>query len=341
MRKVMPVLFLILMAMAMTTIQGCSKEEETTTPPTPCDIGVSTPAAGSEFRGGDFDTPGEWVDIRWTQNGNPSTVDIRLLNVAADTLIAAGAPNNGYYAWRAETFGMATGDVYAIEVMGAEDCRDTTGLFTIINQANCDIRFVYSAKDTIPHLYAGDQFTIEWTSTDTSGDLQLELWTTSFWPEYRIQEPFFVIDPFVEDDGAYEWTVSSFNYSADAVYRWVLRDADLNTCVSDPSWHFRIYDNAVCSITVGVFPNKDSYDPGEQMQIDIIGTNVPGLVDIELMADAGSVPGTIVENHDPTQPYLWTVTDFGHTGTPAYRVRVIAADDAYCSGVSDNFSIAR
>ena len=55
MRKVMPVLFLVLMAMAMTTIQGCSKEEETTQPPPPCDIGVSTPAAGSEFRGGDFD----------------------------------------------------------------------------------------------------------------------------------------------------------------------------------------------------------------------------------------------------------------------------------------------
>ena len=341
MRKVMPVLFLVLMAVAMTTLLGCSDDEDTTPPPTPCDIVVSTPTAGSEYRGGDLDTPGEWIDIRWTQTGNPSTVDLRLHKAAVDTLIVAGVPNNGYYAWRAESYGMSTGDDYAIEVKGSEDCRDTTGLFTIINQANCQIEFPYTPADSIPHLLAGDTFTIEWSSLDTSGELQLELWTTSPWPAYTPQEPFFVIDPMVEDDGEYEWTVSSFNYKEEAYYRWIMRDADLNTCVSEPSWRFRITDNSVCEITVGIQPPQDTFDPDEEMRIDIIGTNVPGMVDIELLASAGAVPGIIVENHDPDMPFFWNVNDFGYTGTNAYRIRVIASDDAYCSGVSGVFSITR
>ena len=120
-----------------------------------------------------------------------------------------------------------------------------------------------------------------------------------------------------------------------------MRDADLNTCVSVPSWRFRITDNSVCEITVGIQPPQDSFDPNEEMRIDIIGTNVPGMVDIELLASAGAVPGNIVENHDPDMPFFWNVNDFGYTGTNAYRIRVIASDDAYCSGVSGVFSITR
>lgn len=346
MRKVIPVLFLVVLGTALAVAVGCSKDDDNPTQPPPaCSIDMLTPEGGQTFY------TGNTVNIRWTNNGNPSTVDIRLVSGAQDTLIAAGVANtapNGFYPWTINAYGFGRRDNYQVRVSGAgnEACWDTTNQFTIISLSGCEINFPYQVgKDSIPDQTAGDLFTIKWISERTSDTVRLELWTTSPGPAFNPQEPFFVIDPAadntttVDDTTFYDWTVSSFNYSENAIYRFRVTDTNLNTC-GDTSIPFRIVDNAVCSITVGL-PNGTVYDPGQTVRVDVVGENLPGLVDAELLASGGQVPGTIIEDHDPSQPILWPADDFGFTGTNSYRVRVISADDPFCSGVSVPIQITR
>ena len=91
----------------------------------------------------------------------------------------------------------------------------------------------------------------------------------------------------------------------------------------------------------GAETHEAQYDPGEDMRIDILPTNVPGLVELEILAEGGQVTGSLPGTYDPTLPVWWTVDDFGYTGTNAYRIRVISVDDPYCSAVTDIFSITR
>lgn len=338
MRKATPVLFLVIISTLVAALPGCGGDDDPTPPTVTCEIEVTAPAAGIDVRGGGDSNPGEWVDIRWTQNGTPSTVDIVLVKGAEENLIAGGEANDGFYAWRARTFGLPTGDDYAIEVRGSADCRDASGLFTIVNQANCGITFDYSETNPIPTLAVGDVFTLEWNSIDTSGDLQLELWTTS--PQNFIpQLPSYVIDYAVPDIGTYDWTVSSFNFSASAIYRLLLRDPALETCAIEFTHYFRIVDDEYCSMVLAI-PNQDTFDPGEVMRIDIVVSNLTGSVDLELMA-GDVVPGSIATGVDPTEPYFWNVEDFGYTGSNRYRIRVTSVEDPYCEETSTDFSISR
>jgi len=338
MRKAIPVMFLSVLIAASAAVIGCSKDDGPVEPPKTCSIEMVSPTGGSTYYTGDP------VNIRWNTSGYPSTVDIELVRGALDTFIVQGTANSGFYPWTFRAYGYGTHDDYQIRVTGTGQaaCFDTTAQFTLVSLSGCQITFPYSSKDTIPTQTAGDVFTIEWTGVNTSNVLQLELWNTSFAPAFTPEEPYFVIDPAVEDDGSYDWTVNSFNNSDDAIYRWRLRDVHLGTCVAT-SYQFRLIDNELCAIVIGGIDKGVTYDPGSTLPITVIGTNLPGNVDMVLVGSGGPLPGgTMVEDFDPMSgPYLWTVTDYGYTGTNAYRVRVTSTDDPYCSAVSDQFSIAR
>jgi len=338
MRKLIPVLALALLAVSLVIFIGCSKDEDPVTPPPPCSIALTAPTAGKVFYTGDP------VDIRWTTSGVPSTVDIELVSGSLDTFIARGAPNSGFYPWTIKAYGYGTRHNYQIRVMGTgqESCVDTTGQFTIHSLSGCGISFVYDVKDSIPTQTAGDVYTVKWSSTNTSEELMLELWTTTPWPAHTPKEPVFVIDPALPDDESYDWTVSSFNYSDNAVYRFRLTDIHLSTCLAT-SVSFRIIDNEVCSIALGGIEENKEYNPGETINISVIGTNLPGNVNIKLQSGGSAIPGgDIVQNWDPSMgPYNWAVEDFGFSGTNSYRIRATSADDDYCTGLSVKFSIAR
>lgn len=278
------------------------------------------------------------VNIRWTHNSVPGTVEIELLKGGAPVLtIASGTPNDGYHPWIASTGGQANGSDFGIRVTGTgeADCRDQIEGLTIIDVTGCNIAF---AADIIEETSAGQEIDITWTSQNTSGRLDIELWTAAFGNQVDERVGVIVLD--TPDDGLFTWTLDSFNNGSDDTYRFLIRDPNVPGCEA-VSTAFRMTDDEVCSIAVRGPQLGDVYDLGDSVPLQIDQNNGSLVVNLRLYTGNEAVPfGNIADNVSVVRDTTWTVTDFNHVGARnRYKIKAFDATDSYCTGVSETFTI--
>ena len=342
MSKTTPILTLLLI-LGPTLVQvGCSKDEDPVEPSIPCSITLNSPVDDTLYSG-------ESVSIRWDKTGSDSQVKIELINGIATSTITPVTPNDGFYPWSVQTYGQPTDDDYFLRVtaLGDDSCTDKIGDITIFNLDGCGISFPYSETDSIPNLSVGDVFPIQWTSSNTSSLLRLELWTTSTFPAYTPEEPFWVLADDIADTGEYLWTATAFNHSDNDVYRWRIYDSYLNNDCYETSYYFRMFDNALCTIQVRGVNDGHTYMPGDLISLYFIFENSSGVVDLRLYS--GNIPvtdGVICNNFDTQNGIImfeWLVNDFDHLGPVFDRFNIWAWDsnNEYCVGQSSHFAIAQ
>lgn len=281
---------------------------------------------------------GENVSIRWTHNGVPGTVEIELLKAGAVVqTIATGTANDGFHPWIAATGGQPNGSDFSIRVTGTGEavCSDQIDGLTIIDVAGCS--FTFTAEIT-EEASAGVPFDITWTSVNTSGMVDIELWTAAFGDQ--VDERVGVIALDAPDNGLFTWTLDSFNNSGDDVYRYVIRDPNVSGCEA-VSEKFRLFDNEICSISVRGPTAGQIYDLGDPMPLQIDQNNGNQVVNLRLYTGNEPVPfGNIADNVSVVRDTTWTVADFNHDGARnRYRVKAFDAIDGYCTGESESFTI--
>jgi len=322
-----------LLIIAVFSLGGCQKSEtgSVTTLPARCDIsGVNT----TLFQSG---TVGEAVNIRWIQNGVPATVRLELLlgGAVVDT-IATAAANIGFFPWVADIGDRVGGSDFGIRVSGngVPDCQDEVNGLTIINISGCSLTYTAN-RDTV---WAGQNFDLTWDRYHTSPAVDLELWTTAF--GNVLDELAGTIATGVPNTGSYIWVADSFNRGTYDFYRIVLRDAISPAC-ADTSLAFAMIDETNCTVTVsGVGPSVP-LSLGDSVLIMIDQVNGSGLVDLRLYAGNVFVSGGFIADNVPVaNSFTWVVDDFGFQLSPNnYRIRAIDANDRYCVGMSDRFTI--
>jgi len=341
MRKTIPILALT-MVLGLTLVQvGCSSDDDDpVTPPPACSITVTTPVEGRSW------FTGEQISVNWnkTTGGNVMVELYKGADLAGT--ITPSTANSGFYPWlKSTTFGQASGDDYSVKVthLTTADCAGQSGLFELIDVSNCWIQFPWSLKDTIPDLTAGKDFEIVWLSEHTSGTVDLELW----------YEPFFqtgtlvgIIGQDLANTGSFMWTVDSFHRGTDEGYRFKIRDVDSQAC-GDKSITFNLIDDENCSIDVLGINSGATYPQGEDLTIGFAFENSSGVVDLKLYSGNVPVTGGIIADNFDTQngsvDFIWSVTDFGHTGPShsSFNIRAWDANDGYCVGESSKFTIAQ
>ena len=340
MRKTIPILALLLI-LGLTMVQvGCSKDEDDpVTPPPACSITVTTPQAGRSW------FTGTQISINWnkTTGGNVMVQLFKGADLAGT--ITPSSPNSGFYPWLVSTtFGQGTGDDYSVKVTHLDDssCFGQSGLFELKDVSNCSISFPWTVRDTIADLTAGDDFEITWTSDNTSGFVDLELW---YEPLVNGGVLVGTIAENLDDTGSYLWIVDSFHRGTDEGYRFKIKDVTFPTCRDSSVVRFQITDEDNCSIEVLGINQGTTYRQGEVLPVSFVFENSSGVVDLKLYSGNDPVTGgVIVENFDTengTLSYDWVVTDFGHTGQSFtnFKIRAWDSDDEYCMGVSSVFSI--
>lgn len=279
---------------------------------------------------------GAMVDIRWSGNGVPGTVVIELLK-AGDVVatIAPSAANTGFFPWQATTGGQAGGTDFGVRVTGTgnANCGGEVNDLTILDVNSCDIAFTAELMD----LQAGNEFEITWTGDQTSGLVDIELWTSGL-PD-RLGDlvgPIAVDEP---DDGSFTWTVKSFNYGTYDFYRYVIRDVQIPDCqVMSPQ--FSIQDDEVCSTAISG-PSSVELNNGDTLLIQLEQVNGSGVVNLRLYSGNEFVAGGVIGNNVSVLDDLaWEVSDFGHTGAHnRYNIRAIDVVDPFCIDSSNSFTI--
>ncbi|MEN8007951.1 MAG: Ser-Thr-rich GPI-anchored membrane family protein [Candidatus Krumholzibacteriota bacterium] len=340
MRKAIPISALLILMGLLVVQVGCSKDEDPVIPPPTCSITMTTPTGGENF------FTGEEIKIRWdrTTGGN---VGIHLLKGGNPVgVIIAETENNGFYPWiAATTFGQASGDDYAVRVTHHDDaeCTDQTRNFRLNDVSNCSIQFPWQEVGDIPRQTAGTTFEITWTSQNTSGFVDLELWRKPYQDDaFKVED----IGQNLDDTGSFDWVVDSYNLGTNIGFFFKITDLNAPLC-TDSSVQFTIVDDEICIIGVGGISDGATYDQGTDLSISFTLTNSSGLVDLRLYS--GNVPvdsGLIINGFNTdlgTLVYDWTVTDFGHPGPSfsAFNIRAVDSNDDNCWGKSVNFTIAQ
>jgi len=327
-RNSVRLLGLALFAAIWLIVPGCGGDSGNEPTPTPdCAIsGVNTSQQTSWLTG-------EVINIRWTQNGVPGTVMIALLK--AGTVVATIAPaaaNSGFFPWAATTGGQASGSDFGIRVTGTGDpsCTSEVSGLTIREVAGCNYTFT-AALDSI---HAGEDFEITWTGYNTGGLLDIELWTSGV--DAHLLAP---IALGTVDDGSYVWNVDSFNHGTSDTYRFILRDVQVAGCEVASS-RFLLIDHSVCTNAI-TGPTNIPLNNGDQLLIHLEQSNGSGLVNLRLYSGNVFVRGGIIaDGISVLDDFIWTVTDYGHTGDNTfYNIRVIDGSDPYCVGETDHFTI--
>lgn len=324
------------LALLLTMMSGCGGDSGGEPDPTPvCAISDLNTSLEDSW------LSGEAVNIRWTQNSVPSTVQIELLKAGQVVeTIATGVANSGFYPWIASTGGQTNGSDFGIRVTGTAtpSCTSEINGLTITNVDGCNIAFAADFDDTA--VLAGDDFEITWTSFHTSGTVTIELWNLVLGGGLDTRVGVIAFE--IPDTGSHTWTVDSFHAGSDD-YRYVIRDVAVAGCEAI-SPKFAMTDLEICTLeVVGPFLGQ-IFQLGEQMQIQLDQTNGSSLVNLRLYTGDEFVPGGQIADDVSVvgAGYRWTVTDFNYAGnTDRYHIRAIDALDEYCTGTSDRFTISR
>ena len=346
MRRSLPLLMILASCLLAMTIGGlgCNSDDGGTTPPPAdqCSLNVLAPAAGDDF------TSGDPVSIRWDEQGDAATVTIELIQAGNSVgVIAAATENDGFFPWNADVMSGVGGDfVVRITADGETNCTDDSGVFSLVNTAACGIVLTFpQVPDTT--LVAGLDLPITWRSHDTTGSIHIDLMNG-----HLLESLVGVIAQDTSDDGLFDWTMDSFNFSAhrdnvdDSVYWLRIYDENVPSC-ADFSSDFTLIDTDLCLIDTYITPFGDVLDAGQQVDIGINfhDPDPSDMVKIRLYAGNVAVPGGYITQPGQdlpatTQIYTWTVQDYGFaTGGSFFNVRVIKADDPYCWGKTDNFAV--
>lgn len=322
-----------LLALAIGFVPGCGGDSGGDPEPTPeCSISAVNTGLVSSW------LSGEEMRIRWTAVGGPGTVVIELLKGGAVvSTIAASTANDGFFSWAAaSTGGQANGSDFGVRVTatGDVDCTSEVNDLTITDVAGCNITFTA----TVDSITAGETFDITWTGNNTSGTVDIELWTSTFGQGLDQQVGTVVFG--AADTGTYSWAVDSFNNGTYGFYRYVIRDPLVAGCEA-VSPQFAMIDEENCSIGVFGPATQPLWNNGDQMLITFTSENSSGQVDLRLYAGNLWVPGGVIADNVPAAgEFPWTVSDFGFTASStSYNIRAIDSVDGYCTGESDRFTI--
>ena len=331
-------LLLVLLALPLA---GCGGDDEGTDPGTgACSIEIYSPDPGENIVVRE-QPDAERVDIRWHASGG-GTVRIELLKAGAavDTITVSTA-NDGYHAWTATGLDQISGDDYAIRVTSTADaaCTDTLPV-ALTNVSGCVLELTVPADMT---LTAGQDFLITWNQEHTSGELDVELWKGTVQEELVA-----VIAPAVPASGSYLWEdVDSFHRGTAGDYTLRITDPLAAGCDAR-SDYVRIVDEEICTIDVMAPVADQVFAEGDPMTVSFEFLPVdPGhtTVDIRLYAGFTLVPnGYIANGVDASSgEFVWpAVNDFGfgdENATNLYRIGIFDAEDHYCYGFSDKFTI--
>jgi hypothetical protein len=345
MKKMFTLPVLLLVMFVFLAQGGCGGDDDPGNPaPEACSISVTNPISGASYWNGDD------VSIRWRKTGSASQVDIKLLkgdNVVGNIGVEE---NTGYQGWTATTFGAATGDDYAIRVtaVGEDGCGDDSGRFTIINTEGCTLDFTINYDpdedpDTPFFLEAGQEFEITWDSYHTAGSVDIELLRGDL-PE---DAPVGYIVSNTPDDGSFVWTVDSLHQGTYEFFYLRISARGVDGC-SALSEQFPIIDEDICEILVNEPQPGTLWNVGEIVTITFTALDPAtsrvqiGLYQgIELAVSLTPDQGYItVDNTGMPQDFSWMVdlTGYEPQGNE-YRIVVRDADDQYCFGRSERFTI--
>jgi len=341
MRKATTFLIFMALAAALTLQVGCNSDDPPVTPPPACAITMSTPVGGESWFTGDQ------INIRWTQTTGGEVMIELLKGATTAGVISASTANNGFYPWlSSSTFGQNSGEDYSIRVssLTSANCSAQTNPFELVDVSNCFIKFPWTDMNPIPPQKAGFPFLIEWDSEHTSNALDIELW---YEPFAQLGELVGIIAQDIPDTGSYLWTVDSFNRGTDEGYRFKIQDVDATAC-NDASVRFGITDEVNCSIAVLGINGGTTYQQGQVIPISFNFENSSGIVILRLYSgnipvNGGLITLTPFDTENGTLNYPWSVTSFGHPGPSfnRFNIRAWDADDEYCVGESDDFTIAQ
>lgn len=307
------------------------------TDPDPCSItNVSTGPETSWLVG--VEGP---VNLRWNHTGSATAVKIDLLKAGvAVAVVKASTENDGFHPWTPTTAGQPDGNDFGLRVtaIGEAGCEGEKNGLTLIDVSGCTLAWSMGDPDTVA---AGGSLALTWTSLSTSGALDIELWQDDLGsPPQRVG----VIAAATADDGAHIWDpVDTFHFGTNNWFVLRLFDPLVPGCeaLTDP---FRIVDTEVCACFVTGFPEGAVFDRGSTMRLDLAQEYGNGFVDLRLVAGNVVIPGGAIANDVPVgQFYDWVVTDFGFADNERTRFRIRATDaqDGYCVGQSDVFTIPR
>lgn len=304
------------------------------TDPLPCAItNVNTGAQTSWLVG--LDDP---ISVRWDHQGSATAVRIDLLKAGVPVFVVmASTPNTGYYPWVAPTTGgQADGSDFGLRVtaLGETGCAgEKTGL-TLTNVAGCTLTWTMAPPNPIN---AGEVVLLKWSGVATGGLVDIELWQNAV--EAQLVG---VVARETPDDGQFTWNpVDSFNFGTSDSFYLRLSASLVPDCevLTD---RFRMVDDAVCACRVIGFSAGTAFNEGQSLNLTIEQDFGSGRVNLRLLAGAELVPGGIIaDNLSAGQGYNWIVSDFGYTGADRTRfhIRATDADDGYCVGQSDVFTI--
>lgn len=296
-----------------------------------CGIDITTPDPGDVFRSG------QQLNLRWDDSGG-GEVRITLVKAGAEQGEIAVTANDGYYRWTVSTMGAASGTDFGLAVTHTTlDCADTLAV-ELVNTEGC--AFESTFLPTGP-LQAGDDYEITWTSENTTGAVDIELWYHS-----GLVERVFIalLAAATADDGSFLWEdVDSFHNGTANNYYVRFADAAAEGCETNSDL-FRIVDEDVCELSVLEPGSGDRYAEGGPMLIRFSGASSSGEVDLYLYEGTVNLVEYIANDVTLLDgQYTWTVTlPGGYAGSLTFfRVKIVDANDPYCVGFSESFTIDR
>jgi hypothetical protein len=305
------------------------------TDPLPCAItNVNTGAQTSWLVG-----LGEPISVRWDHQGSATAVRIDLLKAGVPVFVVkASTPNTDYYPWVAPTMGgQADGSDFGLRVtaLGETGCAgEKTGL-TLTNVSGCALTWTTALLDPIN---AGDVLSLEWDGVATGGLVDIELWQETVLDPRLVG----VVARETPDDGQFTWNpVDSFNSGTSDLFYLRLSASLVPECevLTD---RFRMVDDEVCACRVTGFSAETAFNEGQSLNLTLAQDFGSGRVNLHLLAGAELVDGGIIADNVPVgQGYNWIVNDYDYSGAARnrFRIRAVDADDGYCVGQSDVFTI--
>jgi hypothetical protein len=339
-----------LTAVALLLAVGCGGDDEGgTTPPPACSIAIYSPTEGQPFTTPAQTPAGDRVDVRWLgEGGGQVRVDLLRGGSLVGVIDDAVDNNAGYTFWVIDDMISGSADDYQVRVshLTSDGCADTSPEFTIRDLRGCDIELLINypgMRDDLP-ARAGDEMSISWVPTATTGSYDVELWQSSV-GDVLVGV---IAEDLAANELAEDWTIDSFHVG-DSWYYVKVQDREIESCfgVSDI---FEMRDDVLCAITVLAPAGGVVREEGTPLEVTWDAANTgfdelgdPRLLDIELWYGQAQRIETIAEEIDPTdEAWMWdAVDDYDYLGQSQsnYKFKIVVRGDPYCYAFSENFTI--